>query len=87
MLPKQNGAITMIILRDGIGIDKESVLERILKKLVGFQQWSEYQFCIIDAQSVKNTDTAEEKGYVRKFQEYIAVDSQRMQFISQQLIS
>lgn len=32
--------------------------------------------CIIDAQSVKNTDTAEEKGYVRKFQDHIAVDSQ-----------
>ena len=38
-------------------------------------------FCIIDAQSVKNTDTAEEKGYdggkqVSGIKRHIAVDSQ-----------
>jgi transposase len=39
------------------------------------------RFCIIDAQSVKNTDTAEEKGYdagkkVSGIKRHIAVDSQ-----------
>ena len=40
-------------------------------------------FCIVDAQSVKNTDTAEEKGYdagkkVSGIKRHIAVDTQRL---------
>lgn len=45
---------------------KSSPLDRSLKKIVGQARLKHGQkehtsFCIIDAQSVKNTDTAEEK--------------------------
>ena len=45
-----------------------SLLEGILKKLVAEERLRngrkcKTSFCIVDAQSVKNTDTAEEKGY------------------------
>ncbi len=52
-----------------------------LKKLVGKVRWPKQVFCIIDAQSVKNTDTAEEKGYdagkkISGIKRHIAVDTQ-----------
>ncbi len=48
--------------------DSESTLERVLKKLVAKiliadGRKEKTSFIIIDAQSVKNSDTAEEKGY------------------------
>ncbi|WP_375316056.1 IS5 family transposase [Wolbachia endosymbiont (group A) of Colletes cunicularius] len=63
---------------------KESILERVLKK----NSWRSQtklmvgnSFCIIDAQSVKNADTAEEKGYdagkkILGIKRHIAVDTQ-----------
>src|SRR5437764_12741164 len=47
---------------------KESILDQALKKMVGKVRTNngreeKTSFCIVDAQSVKNTDTAEEKGY------------------------
>ena len=47
---------------------KESILDAVLKKLVGQVRVKNNRnekttFCIIDSQSVKNTDTAEKKGY------------------------
>ena len=47
----------------------ESILEQGLKKLVGAARQSSgrkerTRFCIVDSQSVKNTDSAESKGYV-----------------------
>jgi len=63
-----------------------SCLEQCLKKLVGHVRAkdgrkTQTSFCIIDAQSVKNTDTAEEKGYdagkkVSGIKRHIAVDTQ-----------
>ncbi|BET30612.1 hypothetical protein wCauBTS_12190 [Wolbachia pipientis] len=54
-----------------------------LKKLVGENSGrnTKTSFCIIDAQSVKNTDTAEEKGYdagkkISVIKRHIAVDTQ-----------
>ena len=46
---------------------KESVLDQALKKMVGKVRTGngrgeKTSFCIVDAQSVKNTDTAEGKG-------------------------
>src|ERR671915_41182 len=46
----------------------DSLLEVVLKKLVGMARRSNGRqertsFCIVDAQSVKNTDSAENKGY------------------------
>ncbi|MBI1888971.1 MAG: IS5 family transposase [Candidatus Spechtbacteria bacterium] len=65
---------------------KPSVLEEALKKIVGEARISngrkeKTSFCIVDAQSVKNTDTAEEKGYdagkkVSGIKRHIAVDTQ-----------
>jgi transposase len=65
---------------------KESLLEEILKKLVGKTRKKDNReekttFCIVDAQSVKNTDTAEKKGYdagkkVSGIKRHIAVDTQ-----------
>jgi transposase len=68
------------------GSGPDSLLEQVLKK-VGWrgptQQWSAEQtsFCIVDAQSVKNTDSAENKGYdagkkVSGIKRHIAVDTQ-----------
>lgn len=68
-------------------VDKEaSLLEQVLKKMVGqarvkHGRKEQTGFCIIDAQSVKNTDTAEEKGYdagkkVSGIKRHIAVDTQ-----------
>ncbi len=66
--------------------DKPSTLEVVLKKLVGLIRTENGRkettsFCIIDAQSVKNTDTAENKGYdagkkVSGIKRHIAVDTQ-----------
>lgn len=66
--------------------DAPSLLERCLKKMVGEVRVNKGRkehtsFCIIDAQSVKNTDTAEEKGYdagkkVSGIKRHIAVDTQ-----------
>ncbi|WP_353287599.1 IS5 family transposase [Wolbachia endosymbiont (group B) of Gerris lacustris] len=66
--------------------DRESVLEIVLKKLVGEVRFNsgrntKTSFCIIDAQSVKNTDIAEEKGYdagkkISGIKRHIAVDTQ-----------
>lgn len=46
----------------------KTLLDEVLKKLVGLwridderRKWT--NFCIIDAQSVQNADTAREKGY------------------------
>jgi transposase len=64
---------------------KPSTLEQVLKKLVGGARQSNGRtettsFLIIDAQSVKNTDTAKEKGYdagkkVSGIKRHIAVDT------------
>ena len=65
---------------------KTSILDLILKDLVQQHRVSkgrkpETSFCIIDAQSVKNTDTAEKKGYdankkVSGIKRHIAVDTE-----------
>ena len=62
-----------------------SCLEQALKKLVGEERTKQRRkegtsFCIIDAQSVKNTDTAEAKGYdagkkISAIKWHIAVDT------------
>jgi transposase len=66
------------------GVD--SLLEVVLKKLVGMARRSNGRqertsFCIVDAQSVKNTDSAENKGYdagkkVSGIKRHLAVDTQ-----------
>ncbi|MGA3133549.1 MAG: IS5 family transposase [Terracidiphilus sp.] len=66
--------------------DGVSALERALKKSVGearikLGRNATTSFVIVDAQSVKNTDTAEEKGYdagkkVSGIKRHIAVDTQ-----------
>jgi transposase len=58
-----------------------SALERALKKSVGearekLGRKAATSFIIVDAQSVKNTDTAEEKGYDAGIKRHIAVDTQ-----------
>ena len=65
---------------------QESTLDKVLKKLVIDTRTSndrkeKTSFCIIDAQSVKNTDTAKNKGYdggkkVSGIKRHIAVDTQ-----------
>ena len=65
---------------------KESILEQVLKKLVGAARRSngrkeQTSFCIGDSLSVKNTDSAGEKGYdagkkVSGIKRHIAVDTQ-----------
>lgn len=65
---------------------QESILDQALKKIVGKVRtdngWKEKTtFCIVDAQSVKNTDTAEEKGYdggkkVYGIKRHVGVDTQ-----------
>jgi transposase len=65
--------------------DKDSILGAVLKKLVGLIRTENGReemtsFCIVDAQSVKNTDTAENKGYdagkkVSGIKRHIAVDT------------
>ena len=50
------------------GPGQDSILEQVLKKSVGAARQSngrkeQTSFCIVDSQSVKNTDTAEHKGY------------------------
>ena len=64
----------------------ESILEQVLKKSVGEARQSNGRterttFCIVDSQSVKNTDSAENKGYdagkkVSGIKRHIAVDTQ-----------
>jgi hypothetical protein len=59
-------------------------LKKIVRKVrINNGRKEKTSFCIIDAQSVKNADTAERKGYDagKKFQGHIAVDIQDMQFI------
>ncbi|WP_341815048.1 IS5 family transposase [Wolbachia endosymbiont (group A) of Chalcis sispes] len=66
--------------------EEPSLLELVLKKLVGEIRINngrkeKTSFCIIDAQSVKNTDTAEKKGYdagkkISGIKRHIAVDTQ-----------
>ena len=66
--------------------EKESILEQVLKKLVGAARRSNGRkertsFCIVDSQSVKNTDSAGEKGYdagrkVSGIKRHVAVDTQ-----------
>ena len=68
------------------GPDEDSILEQVLKKLVGAAQQSNGRkertsFCIVDSQSVKNTDSAGNKGYdagkkVSGIKRHIAVDTQ-----------
>ena len=48
--------------------EDESILEQVLKKSVGEARQSngrteQTSFCIVDSQSVRNTDSAEQKGY------------------------
>ena len=67
------------------GPGQDSILEQVLKK-IGWRgptkQWSERaDQCIVDSQSVKNTDTAGHKGYdagkkVSGIKRHIAVDTQ-----------
>ncbi len=67
-------------------IGEESILECVKKKLVGEVRRNngrkeKTSFCIIDAQSVKNADTAERKGYdagkkILGIKHHIAVDTQ-----------
>jgi transposase len=66
--------------------DSGSILEQVLKKSVGEVRQNsgrreKTSFCIVDAQSVKNTDTAENKGYdagkkISGIKRHIAVDTQ-----------
>src|ERR1700686_3379232 len=68
------------------GQDGVSVLEPALKKQVGVARTKQGRsvmtsFLIVDAQSVKNTDSAEQKGYdagkkVSGIKRHIAVDTQ-----------
>ena len=68
------------------GPGQDSILEQVLKK-IGWRgptkQWTERaaSFCIVDSQSVKNTDSADSKGYdagkkVSGIKRHIAVDTQ-----------
>ena len=66
--------------------EQDSILEQVLKKSVGAARQSngrkeQTSCCIVDSQSVKNTDTAEQKGYdagkkVSGIKRHIAVDTQ-----------
>ncbi len=66
--------------------EQPSLLDQALKKMVAEVRTNngrteKTSFCIVDAQSVKNTDTAEEKGYdagkkVSGIKRHIAVDTQ-----------
>ena len=68
------------------GPAKESILEQVLKKSVGAVRQSngrkeQTSFRIVDSQSVKNTDSADSKGYdagkkVSGIKRHIAVDTQ-----------
>ena len=68
------------------GPEKESILEQVLKKSVGAARQSngrteQTSFCIVDSQSVRNTDSAGSKGYdpgkkVSGIKRHIAVDTQ-----------
>ena len=67
------------------GPGQDSILEQVLKKSVGAARQSngrkeQTSFCIVDSQSVKNTDTAGHKGYdagkkVSGIKRHIAVDT------------
>ena len=69
-----------------VGPEEESILERVLKKWVGEVRKSNGRtertsFCIVDSQSVKNTDSARNKGYdagkkVSVIKRHVAVDTQ-----------
>jgi transposase len=65
--------------------NNDSLLEKVLKKLVGLIRTNDGRaettsFCIVDAQSIQNADTAENKGYdagkkVSGIKRHIAVDT------------
>ena len=65
--------------------EQDSILERVLKKSVGAARQSngrkeQTSFCIVDSQSVKNTDSADSKGYdagkkVSGIKRHLAVDT------------
>ena len=65
--------------------EQDSILERVLKKSVGEVRQSngrkeQTSFCIVDSQSVKNTDSADSKGYdagkkVSGIKRHLAVDT------------
>ena len=67
------------------GPEQDSILEQVLKKSVGAARPSngrkkQTSFCIVDSQSVKNTDSAEQKGYdagkkVSGIKRHLAVDT------------
>ena len=67
------------------GPGQDSILEQVLKKSVGEARQSngrkkQTSFCIVDSQSVKNTDTADSKGYdagkkVSGIKRHLAVDT------------
>lgn len=82
-----------VITISAFGAKKEQIRVRsfwkkFLKKLVGMARQKDgrkekTRFIIVDAQSVKNTDTAEKKGYdggkkVSGIKRHIAVDTQRL---------
>ena len=68
------------------GPGQDSILEQVLKKSVGEVRQSngrkkQTSFCIVDSQSVKNTDSADSKGYdagkkVSGIKRHLAVDTQ-----------
>ena len=68
------------------GPDEDTILEQVLKKWVGEARQSNGRkertsFCIVDSQSVKNTDSAGSKGYdagkkVSGIKRHIAVDTE-----------
>ena len=68
------------------GPEQDSILEQVLKKSVGAARQSngrkeQTSFCIVDSQSVQNTDSADSKGYdagqkVSGIKRHIAVDTQ-----------
>ena len=68
--------------RERTTANRPSLLEQGLKKVrIKHGRKAETSFCIVDAQSVKNTDTAEEKGYdagkkVSGIKRHVAVDTQ-----------
>ena len=67
------------------GPEQDSILAQVLKKSVGAARQSngrkeQTSFCIVDSQSVKNTDSADSKGYdagkkVSGIKRHIAVDT------------
>jgi len=92
MLPKEYPKWTTVYKyfrqwsTEPVAEEMESILAQVLKKLVGDTRTSEGRkektsFCIVDAQSVKTTEYAENRGYdagkkVSGIKRHIAVDTQ-----------